>query len=206
MRPQEDSAKYGSLLISLHWLMLLLIIAVYACIELRELYPRGSDIRQALKTWHFMLGLAVFALVWLRLVARFLRPVPAIVPPPPRWQQLVAHLMEFAIYVFMIAMPLLGWLVLSGENQPVPFFGIQLPALMGENRALAKLIEEIHGTIGNIGYFLIGLHAAAALAHHYIHRDNTLVRMLPSRSAKSKASAGLTIEVSNAPRSTGRAP
>jgi cytochrome b561 len=164
--------------------MLVLVVAVYACIELRELYPRGSVIREGLKTWHYMLGLAIFALVWLRLLARFLAPVPAIVPQPPRWQMLVAHITEFAIYVFMVVMPLLGWLILSGESQPVPFFGLQLPALIGENKALAKQFEEIHETVGDAGYFLIGLHAAAALVHHYIHRDNTLVRMLPSRSVK----------------------
>ena len=161
--------------------MLLLIVAVYACIELRVLYPRGSGNREALKTWHFMLGLAIFALVWLRLLARLIGPVPSIVPRPPRWQLFVAHLTEFAIYAFMIAMPVLGWLILSGENQPVPFFGVQLPALIGENKVLAKQLEEVHETVGDVGYFLIGIHAAAALAHHYIHRDNTLVRMLPSR-------------------------
>lgn len=203
MRPQEGSAKYGSLMISLHWLMLLLIVAVYACIELRELYPRGSGIREALKTWHYMLGLAIFALVWLRLVARFAGPVPAIIPQPPRWQQLVANLTELAIYVFMIAMPLLGWLILSGENQPVPFFGIQLPALIGENKALAHQFEEIHETVGNVGYFLIGLHAAAALVHHYVHRDNTLVRMLPWPGAR--APGRPTEQVPNAPHGTGRA-
>jgi superoxide oxidase len=179
MSSKEGSVRYGSLLISLHWLMLLLIAVVYACIELRVLYPRGSDIREALKMWHFMLGLAIFALVWLRLLARVLGPAPPIAPQPPRWQLVVAHLAEFAIYAFMIVMPLLGWLILSSENQPVPFFGVQLPALIGENKVLAKQLEEVHESIGNVGYFLIGIHAAAALAHHYIHRDNTLVRMLP---------------------------
>jgi superoxide oxidase len=188
MRSNEGSTRYGSLLVSLHWVMLLLIVAVYACIELRVQFPRGSDIREAFKTWHFMLGLAVFGLVWLRLLARFLGPSPAIVPQPPQWQMYVARFTELAIYVFMIAMPLLGWLILSGENRPVPFFGLELPALMGENKVLAKQFEEIHETLGNVGYFLIGLHAAAALVHHYFHRDNTLVRMLPLRSAKSKAS------------------
>lgn len=110
------------------------------------------------------------------------------------------------VYVFMIVMPLLGWLILSGENQPVPFFGLQLPALIGENKALAKQFEEIHETIGNVGYFLNGLHATAALAHHYIHRDNTLVRMLPSRSAKSMDAGRPTGQVSNAPHGTGRTP
>lgn len=182
MSSKEASARYGSLLIFMHWLMLLLIVAVYACIELRVLYPKGSEVREALKTWHFMLGLVVFALVWVRLVARYLVPVPAIVPQPPRWQMVVARLSEFAIYAFMFAMPVLGWLILSAENKPVPFFGLELPALIGENEAMAKQLEEIHETIGNVGYFLIGIHAAAALAHHYIHHDNTLIRMLPSRS------------------------
>jgi superoxide oxidase len=185
VRPNEGSPRYGSLLIFLHWLMLVLIVAVYACIELRGFYPRGSAIREGLKTWHYMLGLSVFALVWLRLIARFLFPVPAIVPRPPQWQMQVAHVTEFAIYIFMLVMPLLGWLILSGESQPAPFFGLHLPALIGENKALAKQFEEIHETIGNAGYFLIGLHAAAALIHHYHFRDNTLVRMLPSRSEKS---------------------
>ena len=80
----------------------------------------------------------------------------------------------------MIVMPLLGWLILSGESKPVPFFGIQLPALIGENKEFAKQLEEVHELVGNVGYFLIGIHAAAALAHHYIQRDNTLTRMLPS--------------------------
>ena len=171
-------------MILLHWAMAVLIIAVYACILLRVQYPRGSGVREALKTWHFQLGLAVFVLVWLRLIVRLKSPIPAIVPPPPRWQKLVAGAAESAIYVFMIVMPLLGWLILSGENQSVPFFSLQLPALMGGDETLAKQLEEVHETIGNIGYFLIGLHAAAALAHHYVIRDNTLARMLPSKSSR----------------------
>lgn len=177
----NNGARYGSLQIALHWAMLLLLVAVYACIEFREFYPRGSEIRIALKTWHFMLGLAVFVLVWVRLVIRVFGRVPPISPRPPLWQLRVAHGAEFAIYVFMIAMPLLGWLILSGEGEPVPFFGLQFPALIAPNKELAKQLEEIHETVGNIGYFLIGLHAAAALAHHYIRRDDTLLRMLPGR-------------------------
>lgn len=175
----DSSARYGSLQVALHWLMLALLVAVYACIELRELYPRGSEIRLALKTWHFMLGLSVLILVGVRLVVRAFGLVPPISPRPPPWQLRVAHGAELAIYAFMIAMPLLGWLILSGEGEPVPFFGLQFPALISPNKELAMQVEEIHETVGNIGYFLIGVHAAAALAHHYIRRDDTLLRMLP---------------------------
>ena len=58
----KTTDRYRSLSIGLHWIMLLLLIAVYACIELRVFFPKGSDLRTALKTWHFMLGLSVFVL------------------------------------------------------------------------------------------------------------------------------------------------
>lgn len=173
--------RYGPLAIGLHWLMLILLVAVYASIELREFFPKGSDPRTALKTLHFMLGLSVLGLALLRLGVRLSGPTPRIVPEPGSWQRLSAKFMHIALYVLMIGMPLLGWLTLSAAGNPIPFFGLQLPALIGENKDLAKQIEEIHGIIGTAGYFLIGLHAAAALFHHYIKRDNTLSRMLPRR-------------------------
>jgi cytochrome b561 len=171
--------RYGSLSIGLHWLMLVLLVAVYACIELRELFPKGSDPREALKLWHYMLGLSVLVLVWLRLAVHMIGPVPRIEPEPASWQKLLAKLMHFALYVLMIGAPLAGWLILSAEGEPVPFFGLELPALVAENKGLAKVAEEIHETAGTVGYWLVGLHAAAALFHHYAVRDDTLRRMLP---------------------------
>lgn len=181
MSLKNTTTRYRSLSIGMHWLMLLLLAAVYACIELRENYPKGSDLREALKTWHYMLGLSVFVLVWVRLAFRFLGPTPRIESESSAWQMLIAKFMHLALYVLMIGMPLLGWLILSAEGDPIPFFGLQLPALIGQNKEWVETLEEIHKTAGTVGYFLIGLHAAAALFHHYIKRDNTLLRMLPGR-------------------------
>ncbi len=178
---KNTASRYGTLSISIHWLMLLLFIAVYACIDLRELYPKGSDPREALKTWHFMLGMLVFLLVWLRLAARLSGPTPAIQPAPPHWQQLSANLLHLALYVLMIAMPLTGWLLLSASGKPIPFFGLELPALIGPDKELAGRIKEVHEFGGTAGYYLIGLHIVAALHHHYIVKDDTLIRMLPNR-------------------------
>ena len=178
---KNTTTRYGSASIAMHWLMLLLLAAVYACIELREIYPKGSDPREALKTWHNMLGLLVFALVWVRLALRFTGPTPHIEPASPAWQMWLAKLMYLALYVLMIGLPLLGWLILSAEGKPIPFFGLELPALIGENKEFAKTLEEIHETAGTAGYFLIGLHAVAALYHHYVKHDNTLLRMLPGK-------------------------
>lgn len=179
MNWRTDSLRYGRLSVAMHWLMLLLIAATYGCIEFRELYEKGSEPREALKSWHFMLGLTVFALVWLRLLLRLGGTTPAIQPPPPRWQQTLGRAMHVALYLLMIGMPLGGWVVLSASGKPIPFFGLELPALVSENKELAKSVKEIHEAVGELGYWLIGLHAAAALVHHYLLGDNTLQRMLP---------------------------
>lgn len=176
--------RYGSLSIAMHWLMLLLLVAVYATIDLRGFSPKGSALHDGLKQWHFMLGMVVFVLIWLRLALRFWGPTPRIQPAIGVWQHRVAILMHLSLYLFMVVMPLLGWLVLSAKGRVIPFFGLELPALIGTDKALAHWLEDIHETIGTVGYYLIGLHAAAALAHHYILRDNTLLRMLPRRNAR----------------------
>lgn len=168
-------APYSRLSIALHWLMLLLLVAVYATILLRVNYPRGSEIRDALKAWHFSLGLTVFALVWVRMIARRLggpghRPGSA-----AAWGAALLHL---ALYGFMIAMPLLGWLTLSAEGDPVRLFGLGLPSLTGPDARLAEQAGGIHETLGTVGYWMAGLHAAAALFHHYGLRDGTLRRMM----------------------------
>ena len=166
--------SYSRLSIALHWLMLALLVAVYAAILLREEYPRGSDIREALKAWHFSLGLSVFILVGLRAVARLLHRGRS---HARGFFGIAAAAMHLALYAFMIAMPLLGWTVLSAEGDPIQLFGLPLPPLTGPNEALAEQAETIHETLGTVGYWLVGLHAAAALMHHYVLRDGTLRRM-----------------------------
>src|SRR5512135_1222229 len=138
MNWRDSAERYGALSIGLHWLMLLLLGGVYACINLSDLYPKGSDLRAALKTWHYMLGLTVFALAWLRLAARMTGLDPRIDPAPPRWQHLSAKAVHVALYALMIGMPLLGWLIVSASGKPVPFFGLELPPLVGESRSLEK--------------------------------------------------------------------
>jgi cytochrome b561 len=181
MTQQNTQTRYSPLSIGLHWLMLLVFIGVYGSIELRELFEKGSDPREMLKSWHFMLGILLFVLVWPRIAARFTSPTPAVVPEPEKIQQLAAKLLHLALYVLMIAMPLSGYLLLSAAGKPIPFFGLELPALIDTDKELAKQIKEVHEFVGSAGYFLIGAHFVAALYHHFIVRDNTMTRMLPEK-------------------------
>jgi len=173
--------RYGSLFIALHWIMLLLMAAVFATIELHENFPKGDPMRGLLMRWHFQLGLTVFVLVVLRLVLKRMAPDPEIVPAPSRLQHLGARAMHAALYLIMAVMPVLGYVGRSLGGKTTYFFGIGLPVFWGADKDLAENVFELHSLIGNTAYFLIGFHAAAALFHHYFMRDNTLTRMLPER-------------------------
>ncbi len=179
MNWKNTTERYGVLSILFHWLMLFLLVAVYACIDLREIFPKGSEPRDLLKTWHFMLGLSVFALVWLRLAVRLSGPIPQLAEAPV-WQKFLGEFVHFALYALMIVMPMLGWLLLSAAGKPIPFFGLHLPALIGEDKDIAQLLKEIHETLGTMGYFLVAAHVLATLFHHYVRKDGTLARMLSS--------------------------
>ncbi len=177
---RNTTDRYGWPMMVLHWATLALIIAIYALVLLREEIPKDNPLRGELMTWHKQLGMTVFGLVWLRLALRLSNRTPAITPPPPAWQMKAAHAMHLALYVFLIVQPLLGWLMSGAAGRPLTVFGFVMPALIGPNKALAEALGEVHETIGNLGYLLIGVHAAAALAHAYVLKDNTLRRILPA--------------------------
>ncbi len=174
--------RYGALSIKMHWLMVILMVAVYASIELRVFFEKGTDMRDAFKMWHFMLGLLTLALVLVRIYLRFTQVTPAIKPTPSSHVMISAKLAHLALYALMIIMPMMGWMILSAAGKPIPFFGLELPALTSTiDKDFSHEIEEIHELIGTIGYYLIGLHAAAAIFHHHFIKDDTLTRMLPKK-------------------------
>ena len=169
--------KFHPALIALHWLMLVLIVGAYVTMEFSDVFPKDSPERIFMKTTHFSLGMSILFLVVVRIAVRLTTQTPPIVPAPNAKQELLAKLMHLAIYVFMFAMPILGWLILSSHGKSVPFWGLQIPAIMGENKEIGHLFHELHEVGATVGYFLLGLHAAAGLFHHYKMRDNTLLRM-----------------------------
>jgi cytochrome b561 len=126
-----------------------------------------------------MLGVTVLGLAALRLAVRAVSRAPAVEPAPPRWQAAAATLVHVALYVVMFALPLTGWLMFNADGKEVVWFGAQLPTLIAPDKALAHTIKDVHEVLANTGYALVGLHAAAALFHHYVVRDNTLRLMWP---------------------------
>ena len=173
------TTKYGLLSISLHWLIFLLMVAVYFTIEIRGVIPKEEPVRDTLKLLHYLLGLSILALFVPRLINSLKSVTPNIEPPHSHQQKVLASFVKFALYVMMIGMPLSGWLMLGTEGKTVSFLGIDLPMLIGEKKWLAWVFHELHELGGTVGYLLIGLHILAALIYHYVIKDNTLKRMLP---------------------------
>lgn len=186
MTSEPGAQRYAKLSMTLHWLMLGLFVGVYACIELKGMVPRTSQLKSLFLGLHGVFGLSIFVLVWIRLLGR-LKPAPSISPPLPFWQKALSRLVHVALYALMIATPLLAWLMLSAGGKPIPYFGIFLPSPLTLDPSLARQLKGWHEWVGNAGYWLIGLHAVAALFHHYVLGDNTLMRMLPGRSRRVSA-------------------
>lgn len=177
MREHPHNDRYGKPSVAMHWITVIAMAGIYLSINLADLFAKGSAERIALKDLHYSLGLLVFALLWLRMVLRLRASTPPIVPAPSALQARLGKLVHLVLYLLMVAMPLLGWCILSARGKPVPFFGLDIPALIAPDKPLARQLRDVHELGANLGYLLIGGHAAAALFHHYVSRDNTLRRM-----------------------------
>jgi superoxide oxidase len=175
---RNTGTRYGWLAILIHWTVVLLMIGLYGTIEWRGFLPKEDPLRAVLMTWHRSLGLLVLAFALMRLVSRAAASIPLVDPPAPAWQEKLSSLAHYTLYTMMIILPVTGYLMSNANDRTVTFFGIVLPRLIAADKPLAEALEGIHEVIGNIGYGLIGLHALAALWHHYVRRDNTL--MLPA--------------------------
>ncbi|MET0406762.1 MAG: cytochrome b [Hyphomicrobium sp.] len=180
--PDNARTSYAPGLIAIHWITAAVFVILFAAIELRGYYPRGSATRDFLTATHKSCGMLILLLALVRINVRGWKGAPPIVPEPAIWQQRFARLTHLILYVAMIAMPLLGWLMTSAGGHAVPFFGLTIPPIIGPDKELAHTLEEIHEFIGNALYYVIGLHALGALVHHYVLKDDTLLRMTrPSR-------------------------
>jgi len=157
-----------------------LVALAYLFIEQRGLFERGSAPRAAMVQAHFWTGIVVLGLAAWRLTARLRTSVPPITPALSAWQHLPARGLHLALYAFLLVMPMLGlataWT--DGKSVLLPFTQVALPALLAPDPSLAHTLEELHGDIGEIFYWVIGAHVLAALYHHWFRRDDTLRRML----------------------------
>ncbi len=176
----EPRSRYAVAVRYMHWTVFVLVLLAYLFINVFELFPKGSFLRTNIKAAHFTAGIAVLLLVLPRGLLRLRSGRPPIVPALPYAMELFSQLTHMALYAFLLVQPILGIVTLQLGGKAVKLFGVTLlPSFVGTpNPTLSHQLEDIHGSIGTIFYYVIGLHIAAALWHHFGRRDNTLKRML----------------------------
>lgn len=162
----------------LHWVMAVCILAMLfiGIGMVSTIAPRYLT----LVSIHKPLGIAILVLALLRLFIRWRLgspPLPADLPEP---MKLAAHLSHVALYALMIAMPLIGWGMLSAASYPVVLFGgVTLPPILPPGDSLHALLRSAHTWLALAFFALILMHLAAALFHALVRRDGVFEAMAP---------------------------
>ena len=178
------TADYSTPTKVIHWLTALLVLAAFIYGpggSEQRVYSAARDFDRQL---HESIGLCILALVVVRIAWRAFdrRPDPLAVA---RWMRLAAVAVQAALYALLFALPITAisgaWL----EGHPLTLLGpISIPPPLAESHALGARIAEVHTWLGDLIMWLAGVHAGAALLHHYVLKDDVLRAMLPHRSSR----------------------
>ncbi len=165
----------------LHWLMALMIIGLFAV----GLYMRSLDYYNpwyhSLPFWHKSFGLLLLVLWLWRLLRRIFSNHVAPLSTQRRWERRLARSMHLIFYALIPTVCLLGYLISTAKGEGIAFFGLfEVPALFADINEQQDLIGQAHlyGAWALIA--LAALHALAALKHHFIDRDRSLMRIIKS--------------------------
>ena len=180
MPPSPDA--YGAVARFLHWALFALILVQVPGGLLIDAFPRASEARVLVLSTHTSLGIAALLLVLARIARRLA--TRGIEPEGPRWQRRLAGAAHVALYVLMVAVPIVGYLLADARGRGIPFFGLDAPEWLPTDRALAGTLEDVHETLSWALVAVVAVHVVAALWHHFVLRDGTLRRMLPMRALR----------------------
>jgi cytochrome b561 len=159
----------------LHWLMAALLLSMLF-IGVTMVSSLGSYHR--LVVIHRPLGITVLILAVIRLVNRMFTTLPPFPPTMSRREQWVATASERLLYTLMLALPLVGWGMLSAGHYPIVMFGsLHLPSILPANPALYAVLRKAHTVLAYVLFVTFLAHLGAVLFHTLIVRDRLLHRM-----------------------------
>jgi len=161
----------------LHWIMAAMIVAMLFIGA--GMVASVSERHAALVAIHKPLGVAVLVLVCVRVVVRLSSRAPGLPGDLPGWQKVAAHGSHIVLYALMIAMPLIGWAMLSAGGYPVTLGdGVQLPAIVAADPVSFAWLRIAHRWLAYLFFATFIAHFTAALYHGLIRRDGVLRAMV----------------------------
>lgn len=179
MQIRNTASRYGLVAVLMHWLVALAVIGLFALgtwmVDLGYYdawYKRAPDI-------HRSIGILLLAVMLLRLVWRMVNPRPAALPGHRRWEVVSAHLVHGLLYVLLFVAMVSGYLITTADGSSIHVFGwFEVPSVTGRIKGMEDTAGLVHYWVTWAVVVLAAVHAAGALKHHLLDRDDTLRRML----------------------------
>lgn len=177
MKIRNTSRQYGWLAKFFHWSLLVLLVIAVVLGSCAAGLPIGAEKTNVL-WYHKSFGVLVFVGVILRLIWRWANPTPAHAAGVSRPQQMVSGFVHGSMYFLLLMQPITGIVMSQSYGYPAVLFSlVELPVIVPVDEALGLLSGAAHGFIWMMLAFLVLVHVAAALHHHFVRRDDVLRRM-----------------------------
>lgn len=181
---RNTDAAWGAVAKFLHWSIATLIFVQFGLGWVADSWHL-SPTKLELFVWHKSIGLLILVLVVLRLLWRFANPTPALPVDTSVLERRAAHASHALLYALMVVIPLSGWVINSAAKIPFRVFWLfPLPAIVAPDKGLAELAKQVHFILFIVIATVVAVHMAAAFRHHWVKRNETLVRMLPNWRSK----------------------
>jgi cytochrome b561 len=174
----NTNQKYGAIHMLLHWVMAFLIISLL-CVGL---YMKSVPYNANLYFFHKSFGVLIFILGVFRIIWKLINKKPEFDPKISSKIRILSQLGTLGLYGLIISMPVTGILMSAFAGYTIPYFGIfEIAPFVVKNIQYAVFFKEVHEVLATIFMILILIHAIMAIVHHFIFKDNTLRKMLPSK-------------------------
>jgi len=136
--------------------------------------------------WHKTVGILLLGLLVVRWIWRTMSITPELLSGS-LWQQHAARFVHYFFYILIALSCISGYFIATAKGADIDIVSnVALPALLLLDSEQADIMSAFHTWTVNMLMALSALHALAALKHHFIDKDTSLMRILTPIKKKEK--------------------